>query len=176
MACGLPGDPQCSPSGLQLALAANWHIADPEDLANQGTFLLNCQASGSSSHLDISGYLWIFLDIIGYERISLEYLWQNWTSFRHIQEKISTDDIQEISMRYPDISKKHIQATYPLSLSMRDIHVYLSNKYPRISIIIQIEYPLQISMKYPSINVIQKISYDIHRYQINIHADILWIS
>jgi hypothetical protein len=29
--------------GLQLGLAANWHIADPEDFANQGPFLLNRQ-------------------------------------------------------------------------------------------------------------------------------------
>ena len=28
---------------LQLGLAANWHIADPEDFANQGPFFLNRQ-------------------------------------------------------------------------------------------------------------------------------------
>ena len=29
--------------GLQLGLAANWHVADPEDFANQGPFLINRQ-------------------------------------------------------------------------------------------------------------------------------------
>jgi hypothetical protein len=27
--------------GYQLGLAANWHIADPEDFANEGAFLTN---------------------------------------------------------------------------------------------------------------------------------------
>ena len=35
--------PNVALSGLQLALAANWHIADPEDFANQGAFLLTRQ-------------------------------------------------------------------------------------------------------------------------------------
>jgi hypothetical protein len=63
--------------------------------------------------LDISGYLWISLDISGY---LLDIFWHNWISFRHIQEKISTDDIQEISTRYPDISKQHIHERYPCIL------------------------------------------------------------
>jgi hypothetical protein len=32
--------------GLQLGLAANWHIVDPEDFANQDPFLLNRHWSG----------------------------------------------------------------------------------------------------------------------------------
>jgi hypothetical protein len=35
--------PDTSLLGLQLGLAANWHIADPEDFANQGPFLRNRQ-------------------------------------------------------------------------------------------------------------------------------------
>jgi hypothetical protein len=75
-----------------------------------------------------------------------------------------------ISKRYP----RDIQ-TYPSNISMRGIHVYLSNKYPRISMIIQIEYPLEISKKYPSMlsRIDPMISIDI---QINIHADIIAIA
>ncbi len=81
--------------------------------------------------LDIVGYLWILLDIIGYHWILLDmkgYLLdifgQNRISFRHIQEKISTQDIQEISKRYPEISKPHIDERYPLIHIQENIHAY----------------------------------------------------
>ncbi len=43
--------PNVALSGLQLALAANWHIADPEDFTNQGAFLLNCQDAALQARL-----------------------------------------------------------------------------------------------------------------------------
>ncbi len=84
--------------------------------------------------LNISGYRWIWKDRKGY---LLDFFGQNRISFRDIQEKISTGDIQEIS--------RHIQI-YPSHISMSDIHWNLSIKYPRISMLIQIEYPCKISM------------------------------
>jgi len=113
--------------------------------------------------LDMSGYRWIWKDM---KRYLLDIFWQNRISFRGIQEKISTGDIQEIS--------RHIQR-YPSHISMRDILWYISKTYPRISMLIQMEYPLQISITYPQkiSRIYPMISKDI---QMNIHADIRQIS
>ncbi len=80
--------------------------------------------SGSSTHLDISGCRWISLDIVEYCWIRKDIYWISLGKigylFRHILEKISTEDIQEIS--------SHIQK-YPNHISIIDIHGYLSNRY-----------------------------------------------
>ncbi len=59
--------------------------------------------------LDIIGYLWISLDMVKYEMISLGYLWAKKNIFSDISKKRYP---LKISNRYPDISK-YIQATYP---------------------------------------------------------------
>jgi hypothetical protein len=126
--------------------------------------------SGSSNHLDISGYRWISLDIVGYRWIWKDISWISLRKIGYLSEISKKRYPLEISKRYPrDIQR------YPSHISMRDILWYISKRYPKISMLIQMEYPLQISMTYPQklSRIYPMTSKDI---QMNIHADILQIS
>jgi hypothetical protein len=68
--------------------------------------------SGSSPHLDISGYRWISLDINGYSWIGKDISWISLGKIGYLSDISKKKYPLEISKRYPDISRD-IQATYP---------------------------------------------------------------